>query len=71
MLSFNVKEDSIPSIDVKEVLEALNANGERAQNISSNELAKNHVRYMVGGTEPVPNERVFQLGRCDRYTAWV
>jgi threonine dehydratase len=71
MLSFNVKEGSVPSEDVEEVLQALNSNGNMAQNISSNGLAKNHVRYMVGGTEPVPYERVFRFGRCDRYTAWV
>ena len=71
MLSFNVREGSVPSEDVEEVLRALNKNGDRAKNISNNGLAKNHVRYMVGGTEPVPYERVFRFGRCDRYTAWV
>ena len=70
MLSFNVKEGSVPSEDVEEVLKALNAKRDRAQDISNNGLAKNHVRYMVGGNEPVPNERIFRFGRCDRFTAW-
>ena len=70
MLSFNVKQGSVPSDDVKEVLKELKFKGNRAWDISHNELAKNHVRYMVGGTEPVQNEYIFRFGRCGRYTAW-
>ena len=68
MLSFNVKEGSVPSEDVQEVLKALNKTGDRAQDISDNVLAKNHVRYMVGGNEHVENERIFRFGTCHRYT---
>ena len=70
MLSFNVKEGSVPSDDVQEVLNALNGEGYLAQDISDNVLAKNHVKYMVGGTEKVPNECIYRFGRCYRYTLW-
>ena len=70
MLSFNVKEGSVPSKDVQEVLAALSSAGYAAENISSNLLAMDHLRYMVGGNEHVPNERIIRFGRCDRYTAW-
>lgn len=34
-----------------------------ASDISDNELAKSHARYMIGGSQEVPNERVFRFGR--------
>lgn len=30
--------------------------------ISDDELAKSHARYMVGGCHAVPNERIFRFG---------
>lgn len=72
MLSFNVLEGSSPPQDVQKVLAALNnpdaGNEIRAEDISGNRLAKNHVRYMIGGTEIIPNERIFRFGRCDRHS---
>jgi threonine dehydratase len=72
MLSFNVLEGSSPAQDIQTVLAALNnpdsSNEIRAEDISGNRLAKNHVRYMIGGTEIIPNERIFRFGRCDRYS---
>ena len=32
--------------------------------ISDNELAKSHARYMIGGRVKVPNERLFRFGEC-------
>ena len=34
----------------------------KACDISDNELAKSHGRYMIGGAQLVPNERVFRFG---------
>lgn len=37
--------------------------------ISDNEMAKSHGRYMIGGSQAVPDERVFRFGQpainCD------
>jgi hypothetical protein len=30
--------------------------------ISDDELAKSHARYMIGGRHSVPNERIFRFG---------
>ncbi|KAI9470001.1 MAG: threonine ammonia-lyase, biosynthetic [Benjaminiella poitrasii] len=46
--------------EVKQVLEGWNKEGFRAFDVSDNELAKCHARYMVGGTRP-ENERVFRF----------
>ena len=32
--------------------------------ISDDELAKSHVRYLVGGRLKVPDERIFRFGAC-------
>lgn len=50
--------------EVKYVLEGLEAEGLGAADISSNELAKAHARYFVGGRENVPDERLFRFGAC-------
>ena len=33
--------------------------------ISDDEMAKSHVRYMIGGCQRVDNERVFRFGLDD------
>ncbi|GAA5823487.1 hypothetical protein JCM3770_004475 [Rhodotorula araucariae] len=40
---------------------ALKAQGMSALDISDNELAKSHARYLVGGKNKVPNERMFRF----------
>lgn len=36
--------------------------------ISEDELAKTHARYMIGGRKDVPNERVFRFGELSHST---
>lgn len=46
----------------KELLELLRDNGYRVEDLSDNEMAKLHVRHMVGGRSPVvANERLFRF----------
>ena len=49
--------------DLSQLLEALQDKGYEAQNLTDNEVAKLHVRYMVGGHAPVglDNERVYRV----------
>jgi threonine dehydratase len=62
MLSFKI--DSLSrSTEVKEVLAALEALDMKGYDISDDELAKSHARYMIGGCHAVPDERVFRFGR--------
>ncbi|KAG2198170.1 hypothetical protein INT47_000371 [Mucor saturninus] len=56
-ISFKVKD---LETEVKQVMEGWSAQGMKSLNVSDNELAKAHARYMVGGTRPV-NERVFRF----------
>ncbi|KAG1061305.1 hypothetical protein G6F42_027713 [Rhizopus arrhizus] len=58
-ISFKVKN---LETEVKEILDGWSAEGFRGIDVSDNELAKCHARYMVGGSRPV-NERVFYLER--------
>jgi threonine dehydratase len=63
MLSFKVDSLSRPT-EVKEILSALEALDMKGCDISDDELAKSHARYMIGGCHAVPDERVFRFGRC-------
>lgn len=56
-ISFKVKD---LESEVKQVLEGWSKNGMKGYNVSDNELAKTHARYMVGGSRP-ENERVFRF----------
>lgn len=56
-ISFKVKDLETES---KQVLEAWSKDGMKGFDVSNNELAKTHARYMVGGSRPV-NERVFRF----------
>ncbi|CAG8516087.1 8507_t:CDS:2 [Cetraspora pellucida] len=57
-MSFEVedREKDLPS-----VLEKLEANGFYAQDISDNEMAKSHARYLVGGRSKVENEHLYRF----------
>lgn len=48
--------------DVANVLDMLEAAGMKGHDISDDEFAKSHGRYMVGGRAEVPNERLFRFG---------
>ncbi|KAG9300437.1 hypothetical protein G9A89_010062 [Geosiphon pyriformis] len=47
--------------EVPEILEELKNNGMRGQDISDNEMAKSHARYLVGGRSRVENERLYRF----------
>lgn len=58
-MSFNVQDREK---EVAEVLHGINEfPGFFAQDISDNELAKTHIRYMTGGSTYVPGERLFSF----------
>ena len=50
--------------EVSDVLAQLEKQGMKGFDISDDELAKSHARYMVGGRMDVPNERMFRFGLC-------
>lgn len=62
-LSFKL-ETTDRSEEVAEVLRQLTKLDMNGVDISDNELAKSHARYMIGGRADVPNERVFRFGAC-------
>ncbi|CAG8501052.1 4628_t:CDS:2 [Ambispora gerdemannii] len=47
--------------EVPEILEELRKNGMQGQDISDNEMAKSHARYLVGGRSRVENERLYRF----------
>lgn len=48
--------------EVADLLAQLQTFDMRGTDISDNELAKSHARYMIGGRVKVPNERLFRFG---------
>jgi threonine dehydratase len=60
-LSFILESTSRGS-EVSSVLSALDAKGMIGYDISNDEMAKSHARYMIGGCQIVPNERLFRFG---------
>lgn len=51
-----------PRVEVPDVIAGLAAEGMEARDISDNEMAKSHARYLVGGRSEVQNERMFRFG---------
>ncbi|CCC67981.1 hypothetical protein NCAS_0A14230 [Naumovozyma castellii] len=47
--------------EIKQVIQQLHTLGFEAVDISDNEMAKSHGRYLVGGASKVPNERVISF----------
>ncbi|KAH9948950.1 tryptophan synthase beta subunit-like PLP-dependent enzyme [Amylocystis lapponica] len=47
--------------EVSDVLTELKKQGMSGVDISDNEVAKTHARYMIGGCQNVPNERLFRF----------
>ena len=47
--------------EVKEILDKIKAQGMYGWDLSDNEVAKTHARFLVGGRSEVKNERVFRF----------
>ena len=62
-LSFKLATNSRRE-EVSELLETLEKGGMKGYDISDDELAKSHSRYMIGGAHRVENERLFRFGMC-------
>ena len=60
-LSFQLQTTSRAK-EVSELIAALGRLDMKAVDISDDEMAKSHARYMVGGRSEVPNERMFRFG---------
>ena len=50
--------------EVSDVLSTLEERGMKGYDISDDEMAKSHSRYMIGGAQRVENERLFRFGMC-------
>ncbi|KAK7207942.1 mitochondrial threonine dehydratase [Myxozyma melibiosi] len=57
-ISFSVSDRDA---EVPAILEELKANSMIGVDISDNELAKSHARYLVGGRAAVPDERIYRF----------
>jgi len=62
-LSFKLATNSREQ-EVSELLSKLEKGGMKGYDISDDELAKSHSRYMIGGAQRVENERLFRFGMC-------
>lgn len=60
-LSFQLETTSRAK-EVSELISALGQLDMKAVDISDDEMAKSHARYMIGGCKQVPNERLFRFG---------
>lgn len=60
-LSFQLETTSRTE-EVAAVLDELERGGMKGCDISDDEMAKSHARYMIGGASEVPNERIFRFG---------
>jgi threonine dehydratase len=60
-LSFQLETTSRTK-EVAAVLDELERGGMKGCDISDDEMAKSHARYMIGGASDVPNERIFRFG---------
>jgi len=60
-LSFQL-ETSFRTKEVASVLDELDRGGMKGHDISDDEMAKSHARYLIGGASDVPNERIFRFG---------
>ncbi|EUC64092.1 threonine ammonia-lyase, biosynthetic protein [Rhizoctonia solani AG-3 Rhs1AP] len=48
-------------LEIKKLLDEMKAEGMKGTDISDDELAKGHVRYMIGGSSAVQDERLFRF----------
>jgi len=63
LLSFKLSSTNREQ-EVSDVLSALEKQEMQGYDISDDEMAKSHVRYMIGGCLKVPNEKIFRFGAC-------
>lgn len=63
-LSFILAGTSPRAVEVAETLAQLKAKNMVAYDISDDELAKDHARYMIGGASNPKDERVFRFREC-------
>jgi threonine dehydratase len=63
-LSFRLQAATPTSrhLEIKKLLEQMKNEGMRGTDISDDELAKGHLRYMIGGSSAVKDERLFRFG---------
>jgi threonine dehydratase len=54
--------------EVDDILGQLEKAQFTAMDISNNELAKTHTRFMIGGRQFVQDERVFRFGKLHHYS---
>lgn len=62
LLSFKI-ESGQRETEVEEILKALEGADMKGYDMSDDEFAKSHVRYMIGGRSEVANERVLRFGK--------
>jgi len=60
-MSFNILKGSTRKDDVNKILSELKKHKMNGVDLSKNELAKLHARYLVGGRMHVPNERLYRF----------
>lgn len=59
--SMPTQAPSARDAELRSIMDALSNDGMRAIDISGNEMAKSHARYLVGGKQNVPHERIFRF----------
>ncbi|KAJ2855671.1 threonine deaminase [Coemansia erecta] len=65
-MSFEVKDRQR---EVPEIIQKLSAQAMEATDLTDNELAKSHARYIVGGRSSVPNEYMIRFEFPERHGA--
>lgn len=65
-ISFQLQSSS-RAAEVSGVLTALEEHGMKGFDISDDEMAKSHTRFMIGGCAVVPDERVFRFGKQQHF----
>jgi hypothetical protein len=66
-LSFQL-DTSSRAKEVASVLNELERGGMTGHDISDDEMAKSHARYLIGGASDVPNERIFRFGAIHSFS---
>ncbi|RMZ87777.1 hypothetical protein DV736_g5000, partial [Chaetothyriales sp. CBS 134916] len=61
MMGISVSSASARPTEIGSLFSRLEAEGMQPKDISDDELAKTHVRYLVGGRSSVPDERLFMF----------
>jgi len=60
-MSFNIKKGTTRKEDVANIIKELSKRNMNGIDLSKNELAKLHARYLIGGRKHVPNERLYRF----------